>query len=427
MSGTALDHRLVRDYLRELDAAMRGVPAAQAGELREQITAHLEDALRPGAGDQEVAAALRRLGPPADLAVEAGAAPGSPGLRSALRSARTRRRLAAAIAVPAAIAVVLSAVQISRDVNNEASSGRGQHLAVLDAAVVTLTQDLEDERDLSAGFAARGQAGPVPVTLAHARAATDAAASTVRADAAGLGAGYPPGPVQTLPGLLAVLSELNDVRAAVSRSATPAAQVIRLYTSSLIAPANTFSAAIGDAAGHAGVPDTAIALAALLRAENDRSVQRAILYAALSAQPPVLTRKNLDSLQQADTQVVADLTAFNTAAAPAEWRLFTDTVAGAAVDRADAEENLAEAYASPTAPLTRTAGLHAATWYGDMSTTIADMRMVADQLASQITGQADTMKSNTTRSLLLTSLATLALLLVLLTAAVLVIAGRRPG
>ena len=32
MSGTALDHRLVRDYLRELDKAMRGLPDTQARE-----------------------------------------------------------------------------------------------------------------------------------------------------------------------------------------------------------------------------------------------------------------------------------------------------------------------------------------------------------------------------------------------------------
>ena len=41
MSRTVLDHRLVRGYLRELGAAMRGLPAAQARELKEQITAHL--------------------------------------------------------------------------------------------------------------------------------------------------------------------------------------------------------------------------------------------------------------------------------------------------------------------------------------------------------------------------------------------------
>ena len=64
MNGTALDHRLVRDYLRELDKAMRGLPDTQARELKEQITAHLDDALQPDAGDHEVAATLRRLGSP---------------------------------------------------------------------------------------------------------------------------------------------------------------------------------------------------------------------------------------------------------------------------------------------------------------------------------------------------------------------------
>jgi hypothetical protein len=72
MSGTALDHPLIRDYLREFDAAFAGSPAGQARELREQITAHLEDALPAGASDQEVAETLSRLGSPAGLAAEAG-------------------------------------------------------------------------------------------------------------------------------------------------------------------------------------------------------------------------------------------------------------------------------------------------------------------------------------------------------------------
>jgi hypothetical protein len=73
MSGTALDHPLIRDYLRELNAALSGAPPGQARELREQITAHLEDALPAGASDQEVAGTLGRLGSPASLAAEAGA------------------------------------------------------------------------------------------------------------------------------------------------------------------------------------------------------------------------------------------------------------------------------------------------------------------------------------------------------------------
>jgi hypothetical protein len=71
MSGTGLDHRLVRDYLRDLDAALARLPADEASELREQITTHLDDALPPDADDQTVAAVLARLGSAAELAAEA--------------------------------------------------------------------------------------------------------------------------------------------------------------------------------------------------------------------------------------------------------------------------------------------------------------------------------------------------------------------
>jgi hypothetical protein len=83
MSGTVLEHRLVRDYLGELDAATRGLPSAQARELREQISAHLDEALRPEAGDQEVAAVLRRLGRPPGV-------PSVPGSRTCARAPGSR-------------------------------------------------------------------------------------------------------------------------------------------------------------------------------------------------------------------------------------------------------------------------------------------------------------------------------------------------
>ena len=408
MSGTVLDHRLVRDYLHELDAAMRGLPAAQAHELEEQITAHLDDALQPDAGDHEVAATLSRLGSPADLAAEAGAASGPSGPRFTVSS----WRLAAVIAVIAVIAAVLGAVQISSDVGNAVTSGRDQHLAQLNAAVVTLTQNLEDERDLSAGYLARGAAGPVPVPLADARTATDAAARTVQGDAAGVGAGYQPGTVQDLKSLLASLSDLGEIRKTMSSPAVPPGQVIQVYTGNLIGPANTFSAAVGGGTNDARLQATVTTLAALLGVENDLSVQRAILYAALSGQAPLLPPVDLTSLTQAAVQEQADMTAFTASADTAEQQLFTNTVAGSAVDLTSAQETLAEAAATahPSAPLTRITGLDAATWYGDMSTTIADTRTVADQLADQITVRANTLKANATKSLLLTSLVTLLLL-----------------
>jgi len=85
MSDTVLENVLVRDYLRELSAACVSLPAAQARELREQITAHLDEALPPSATDAEVRAELGRLGRPRSLAAEA-AGPGWPPIARRLRN-----------------------------------------------------------------------------------------------------------------------------------------------------------------------------------------------------------------------------------------------------------------------------------------------------------------------------------------------------
>ena len=96
-------------------------------------------------------------------------------------------------------------------------------------------------------------------------------------------------------------------------------------------------------------------------------------------------------------------------------------MSGAAVDVATSDEILAEqkAAANPRAPLTTNTGLDARAWYRGKSTTIGDTRKVAEQLTSQTISQADTLKADAARNLLLTSIATLILLLVLLISAVL--------
>jgi hypothetical protein len=117
MSGTALEHPLVRDYLHELDAAFAALPPERARELREQITAHLYDALPADASDQEAAAALRRLGSPTELAAEAApppipVVPASHGWRSRLRRPGWRSAVliaAAAVCGGYGIAVVTAA------------------------------------------------------------------------------------------------------------------------------------------------------------------------------------------------------------------------------------------------------------------------------------------------------------------------------
>jgi hypothetical protein len=91
MSGVVLEHPLVRIYLRELSAACVTLPKAQARELREQIEAHLDEALPPDADDAAVRTELARLGSPRALAAEV-AGPVRPPAGTRLRNRLSRLR-----------------------------------------------------------------------------------------------------------------------------------------------------------------------------------------------------------------------------------------------------------------------------------------------------------------------------------------------
>jgi signal transduction histidine kinase len=349
---------------------------------------------------------------------------------------RVRWRLAAVIAIPTIAAAVLGAVQISSDASNYQAFGRVQTLANLNAAVVTLTQNLEDERDQTAGFVAGGRLG-AQTAVNHARNATDVSSTVVKNDAAAVvdGSGFQAGTVQDLNELLAALNDLSAIRTVAISSSLPANQVIRVYTDNIINIANTFSGAVGNGANDANLQGNVTTLTSLLRAENETSVQRAYLFAALSnvqavgpnssdqSNPdPVLTPQDLTSLEQANQQEGAEFADFAASADETESSLYSNTVAGTAVDAAAQEEQLAESIASgkPNTLLTANgSNLNAAQWYDNMSATIDDMRQVDNGLGSQglveqITSRANTLKSNSARSLLLASIITFVLLVLVL-------------
>jgi hypothetical protein len=124
VTETVLDNPLVREYLRALDIATATLPAAQARELREQITAHLDEALPPGAADDEVKAELDRLGPPEGLAAEAvGPGPRSAGQRLLRRLFRIRwwvwTLIAAVATAIIAGAVLLTLMQSAAPLNQD--------------------------------------------------------------------------------------------------------------------------------------------------------------------------------------------------------------------------------------------------------------------------------------------------------------------
>jgi signal transduction histidine kinase len=320
------------------------------------------------------------------------------------------------IAVPTAIAAILGGLTIYGDIQNAAASGRVQHLARLNASVVKLTQALEDERDLSAGYAAsRGPAGAGILTeLKTAQTTTSNDVTAVESEANGVtvGAGYQASTVANLTTLLNSLQDLPADRQDVTSTQFPPAEIIRVYTGNIIAAANTFSASVGAGANDAELQGQVTTLGALLLVENETSVQRAILFAALSSPGKALQSEDLNNLNQAYEQESADLDNFNASTSEAEQENYTNTVSGSPVDEAASEETLAQS-SIPGTPLTQH-GLTATTWFGNMTATIGDTRAVANELVSNVSARANSLNSRATRTLLIISLVTLVLLLLIL-------------
>ena len=277
--------------------------------------------------------------------------PGSSRSRFALVNWRVRWRLAAVIAVPTLTAAVLGALTINGDVNNWQATGRVQHLAQLNADTVKFSQALEDELNVSAAYAAtrpnngalagraeagaerhrqRRQRGPQRLLGRH-----HSAPGTSRA------------PCRTSTRCRRPSTTCRTSARVSPASLFPASQIVRVYSENLIAPANTFSAAIGtgandaDPAGqrhHAGRAaaerERAVGAAGppVRRAHLARRGHSARRISPPCSRPPSRQRRTwLTSTPPRDT---------------AEQQTYSNTVSGAPVDVAASDEILAEQMAA---------------------------------------------------------------------------------
>ena len=216
--------------------------------------------------------------------------PGSAQSRFALGNWRVRWRLAALIAVPLLTAAVLGALTINRDVSNWQTTGRVQHLAQLNGAVVKYIQAVEDERDYS--VASTANRGGLSARLRTARRVTDGAAAEVAALADGItvgGGGYQLAAVQAMNAVQDGAKTLPYVRKAVADPNFPVAAIIQVYTVNIIQPANTFTSVVGNEASNTDLRRDAIALGTLLQVQDSKSVQRAIMLRAVSLPQPSLS------------------------------------------------------------------------------------------------------------------------------------------
>ncbi len=343
---------------------------------------------------------------------------GARGARFVLASWRVRWRLVAIVAVPAMTAAFLGALTIDRDASGRLAADRVQNLAQLNVSVVRLAQALEDERDLSLGYAANRVAVPgLAGKLRLAQEASAGAGQAVRAGAAGIGngAGYQATIATDLAALLRALTNLQRARPAMSSSSASASASVQVYAGQAIQAADTFSASVGNGTGDADLNGDETALGALLRVENQMSVQRGVLLVALGSSPPALSPAALTTLLQAQQQQAADQAEFTASASPAELASFSGMAQGGTAGPARTEEALALTNAVSGLPLTSLNNvsnpqLTAPGWYGAMSATIDGTRQASEQLVAGIAARAGTLGSQANSGLLVTSVLTVLLL-----------------
>src|SRR5271165_1100788 len=345
------------------------------------------------------------------------------GSRFSLSNWRVRWRLIAIIAVPTVTAMILGGIQIGNSVSNYVAFQRVQTLANLNALVVHGAAQLADERDDMAGYVASGRKNAQMLAAVNKdQVATSSTLTTVegQADAVAGNGSYRQQTVLDLKnGVLAGVADLTFIRKAALTTQYPPLAVIQSYDR-LVTAFDTFSNDIAAGSGNATLQTDNSVLNALLRMEDDASLQRAYLYQALASTPANLTPVALADLNQAFSQQQADTSQFNAAASVAEAQTLNNTVAGPQVDEAQSAEKRAIASAAAGPALTigtqQSCGTEspAQCWFSTQGVQISDMRQVSDGLVGQVTAQANSLTASSLRSAIITSVVTLLLLILVL-------------
>ena len=244
-------------------------------------------------------------------------------------------RLIALIAIPTVTAMAFGGVRIQEAMRSAASYQRVQTLADLGQSITTLANAMQDERDQLAGYIANNRPRPLPANIAQAYQATNQAAARVSTLARQIGPSYS---AQVQNDLAAVLDRLNDLghyRSAATQSRAPALTVIDDY-SEAISDLFTLNDQIAQGSADPTLANNVRALGALSRTVDQVAQQRGILYAALLQRqfdPGAAT-----ALTSAQSQQAAEFAEFSSDASIEEQQRYSDTVAGPAVDDAQATE-----------------------------------------------------------------------------------------
>jgi signal transduction histidine kinase len=327
-------------------------------------------------------------------------------------------RLTAVVVIAVVLDGVLGGLRLAAAADSAAQFGRVAQLAVLGQRVTGLAHAMEDERDQIAGFIAAGRPVAGLAAVQQEYAATDAMARNVRSAAAGIGASFPPGTRAKVTAVLNRISDLGGLRDAAQRTQLPSLPVVIDYSES-ITDLFSLNDEIAQGSADSALEVSVRTLGSLSRMVEAASVQRALLYAALTEHQ--LEPGALQGLITTQAAQAGDLTSFQASASLAARQTFDNTVTGPPVDQALRMEQHVIAAGSPqTADLGISSAAAPQQWYSAMSGTISRMRQVEARLAGSVVTQSRALKHGPVRSALLTGILTGTILLLVLLATLVV-------
>ncbi|MFC7644486.1 nitrate- and nitrite sensing domain-containing protein [Streptosporangium lutulentum] len=319
-----------------------------------------------------------------------------------------RPRLVALILLPTAAAVLLSGLQLTASLSTAAEYGRMTEVASLVEKLGTLSQEMAEERDLTAWYLATNRNTTRFKQVKQQQETVDQTSKQIVAAIGGLDKAQTARVLTETSQVRRWLDGLPGLRKLITGSNVLPRAALGMY-SRMIADFITLHDDLGRSGGDERLIGDALALGALTRAKEQVARERGILLVGL-------IQRKFDFDDPADflgayKSQESELAAFQATATSSDIKRFRDTVSGPKVDRADAMRALVMSRMRENKPLAR---LGIVEWYDSSTAMVDGMRTVERGLAAAVVARSQEMESAEQRSAFISGAAILVLLVLIL-------------
>ncbi|MGX6739090.1 nitrate- and nitrite sensing domain-containing protein [Streptomyces peucetius] len=313
-----------------------------------------------------------------------------------------RTQLLAVVLIPIITALVLGGLRIGSAVQNAQDTDNVRQLVRTVDKGTGLLEELEDERDLTALYAAAGRTGDTR-QLDTQRSQVDAALARVRTEAAQAHRGTNPALATRLAALDALGGPVTSLRDTVDHSKMRFLSVVNAYTALISELTDALDLLAPDIAQPALVV-RARALQTFAQATEQASRQRVLLGGMLiQGHFDASETQNLALVGQQQQALIGE---FRSGAPLAQRQFYERTVTGRDVDRAETLRKQALTRQGTSRPR-----LEADEWFDTMTSTLELMRLVEKRLVGSVEDESSREQDQAERSVFIASLVVLLILL----------------